>query len=51
MDDAFTYVQKNKLETEADYPYQGTDNKCAYDAAKGKVGVSGFSDVPQNSTA
>jgi C1A family cysteine protease len=50
MDLAFTYLETNKLETEADYPYQGTDDSCAYDASKGVFSVKGFVDVPQNST-
>jgi len=50
MDLAFTYLEANKIESEADYPYQGTDNKCTADASKGEFSVKGFNDVPANST-
>jgi KDEL-tailed cysteine endopeptidase len=48
MDTAFEYLKTAKLMTEADYPYKATDGKCKYASAKGKVGVSGFVDVPRN---
>jgi len=50
MDLAFEYLKDNKIETESDYPYQGTDNECTHDEAKGVFSLSGFTDVPANST-
>ena len=50
MDLAFTYAEKTKLETEADYPYAEVDQTCAYSASKGVVSVTSFVDVPANST-
>lgn len=38
-------------ETEASYPYtssHGTEGKCAYDAKKGKVEVTSYTNVPAN---
>lgn len=49
MDDAFTYLEKNKLETEADYGYTARDGTCKYDATKGIAGDTGFHDVTVNS--
>jgi KDEL-tailed cysteine endopeptidase len=37
--------------TEADYPYTGVNGACAYDASKGTIIVSGYTNVPANSTA
>lgn len=51
MDSAFAYVKTAKLELESDYPYRAVDGKCKYSAAKGKVGVSGYVDVPKNDPA
>jgi len=34
MEAGFQYVAKYGIETESDYPYQGTDDKCAYDSSK-----------------
>jgi len=50
MDLAFTYLETTKIESEADYPYEGSDDKCAFVASKGVFGVKGFNDVTQNST-
>jgi len=33
MDNAFTYLESNKIETEAAYPYKGVGGSCAYDAS------------------
>jgi len=49
MDNAFKYAKANKMETEADYPYQGRAGTCAYSAAKGKMQLSGLTDVTANS--
>jgi KDEL-tailed cysteine endopeptidase len=48
MDYAFKYIETNKLETETDYPYTGSDDKCAYNASKGVVGITTFADVTPN---
>jgi cathepsin L len=50
MDLAFTYLETHKIESEKDYPYQGSDDNCAYVKSKGLFSVKGFNDVPQNST-
>jgi len=34
MDDAFDYTAENGIETEADYPYKGSDNQCKAEPAK-----------------
>lgn len=49
MDDAFTYLEKNKLETEADYGYTARDGTCHYEATKGVAGDTGFHDVTPKS--
>jgi len=49
MDNAFKYAKANKLETEADYPYTGKGATCGYVASKGKVSLSGLTDVTANS--
>jgi len=49
MDQAFQYIEKNKLETEGDYPYTAMDGSCTFAKAKGVVGVVSFKDVPANS--
>jgi hypothetical protein len=36
------------LEAEQDYPYRAVDDECRYDAAKGKVKVTGVRDVAPN---
>ena len=36
---------------ETDYPYRATEGKCNFNAAKGKVGISGYVDVPKNDPA
>jgi len=49
MDNAFKYAKANKIETESDYPYTGKGGSCAYSSAKGKVVLSGLTDVTVNS--
>jgi C1A family cysteine protease len=49
MDNAFKYVQANKLELESAYPYTGKGGSCAYVASKGQVQLSGLTDVTANS--
>jgi len=51
MDFAFTYAETDKLETEAAYPYTGSDGKCSYVTTDGVVGTTSFVDVPANNTA
>ena len=48
MDFGFEYAEKNKLETEADYPYSATDATCHADPSKGKVEIKSYSDVDAN---
>ena len=47
MDNAFRYLEQNKIETEADYPYLAYDSVCRYDASKGVTNVSTYTDVPK----
>jgi hypothetical protein len=35
MDNAFTYLESNKLESETVYPYKGFGGSCTYDSSKG----------------
>jgi len=49
MDNAFQYIEKYPLETEADYPYTARDGSCKYNASKGVGKVAGFNDVPPKS--
>ncbi len=49
MDNAFKYAKANKMETEADYPYTGRAGTCTYSSAKGKVLLTGLTDVTANS--
>lgn len=50
MDNAFTYLESAKLETEAAYPYKGVDGSCSYNATLGLTSVSSFVDIAQGST-
>lgn len=45
MDNGFTYLETNLEETEANYPYAGVDQQCAYAKKKGVVETTGFTDV------
>jgi cathepsin L len=45
MDWAFEYIKDYQQETEADYPYMGVDQDCAYDKTKTKARNSGCSDI------
>jgi len=49
QDYAFKYAQKAKIELESDYKYTGKKQTCKYDSTKGKVGVSSFKYVPNDS--
>ena len=45
MDNAFAYIEKNPLETEADYAYTARNGKCHLDPTKQVGTVAGFTDV------
>jgi KDEL-tailed cysteine endopeptidase len=50
MIDAFDYTAKaGGIETEADYPYKATNQKCAFDQSKAVKVNSGFKNVTENS--
>ncbi|XP_037494749.1 senescence-specific cysteine protease SAG39-like [Jatropha curcas] len=51
MDDAFEFIKKNGgLTTEANYPYQGTDDSCnKRKAVDHAAKLTGYEDVPANS--
>ena len=51
MDNAFSYLESKKLETEADYPYEAYDSSCQYSSSKGVTNVSGYHDVSRSSSA
>jgi len=46
MDDAFKYLEANKLETEANYPYTAKDGTCH--AKGGVTSIKSFADVKTN---
>jgi len=47
MDQAFTYIMKNKgIDTEASYPYQGVQGKCAYKAANSGATITNYKNLP-----
>ena len=48
MDYAFAYIEKNPLELESAYPYDGKAGKCRADKTKEYGKVTGFTDVPQS---
>lgn len=45
MDIAFMWLEDNKLETEADYPYTATKGTCTQDKSEGKVSTTDSKDV------
>jgi cathepsin F len=46
MTNAFSYLQKSGgLESEKDYPYTGSDDKCKFDKSKIVASVQNFSVV------
>ena len=47
MDMAFTYAEKNMIETESQYPYTGRNGQCHSEG--GLTEVTGFTDVPVKS--
>ncbi len=47
MTNAYKYVMEaGGLETEADYPYKGSDGKCKYDSNKIAAKVTNFTNIP-----
>jgi len=51
MDNAFTWLESNKLESESDYPYTATGGSCSYKESKGLVSTSGFKDLDHTENA
>jgi len=49
MDQAFDYIKKYGIESEAAYPYYGKDRKCQYNKSKEVVNDTGHVDVTQGS--
>eukprot|EP00359_Climacostomum_virens_P001646 CAMPEP_0204899274 /NCGR_PEP_ID=MMETSP1397-20131031/1760_1 /ASSEMBLY_ACC=CAM_ASM_000891 /TAXON_ID=49980 /ORGANISM="Climacostomum Climacostomum virens, Strain Stock W-24" /LENGTH=263 /DNA_ID=CAMNT_0052067221 /DNA_START=234 /DNA_END=1025 /DNA_ORIENTATION=- len=47
MEDAFQYIEKYGIETEAAYPYTGSDDSCRYNADLADKIVTSFVNVPQ----
>ena len=48
---AFQYMEQNPLMLEDDYPYDGWDMKCRYDASKAVGTVSSYIEVTPDSQA
>lgn len=46
MDAAYQYIIQNGIESEKDYPYKASDNKCQYDETKVVTYVSSYVDLP-----
>jgi C1A family cysteine protease len=51
MDQAFTYLETNALDTEASYPYLAKDGTCHSTTGSAVTKVTGFHDVTPNSPA
>merc|ERR1711862_155667 len=50
MDFAFKYAETNKMETEMDYPYTGTNGiTCKYNMAEGVMNTESYKDVTPRS--
>jgi hypothetical protein len=49
QDRAFKYAEGHKIELESSYKYTGKDGTCKYNSTYGKVGVSSFKYVPNDS--
>merc|ERR1712151_1040370 len=49
MDIAFTWLEDNKLETEADYPYTAKKGTCKKNKSKGKASTTDSKEVQGNS--
>ncbi|KAL4453234.1 hypothetical protein ABPG73_022089 [Tetrahymena malaccensis] len=50
MDNAFTYLESARLETESAYPYTAVDGTCKYNSTLGLVSVASFVDIEQGAT-
>ena len=48
IDYAFEYVKENGIETEAQYPYKGRDQKCNAQKGAAFFRINGYVDVPPN---
>jgi len=46
MDDAFEYVEKQGIQSEASYPFVGVDTKCTYNKADVVFTITGYTNVP-----
>ena len=52
MDDAFLFVEKNGVTSEANYAYKGYDEACVIDKEKEEyVTIDGYIDVPKSEAA
>lgn len=49
MTDAFTYTAQGGIDTEADYPYEGVDGDCRFDASKAYKVNDGYYNVTPKS--
>jgi len=50
MNSSFQYIKDNNgIELEQDYPYEGADGQCRYDASKRAAGVTGFVNIKEGS--
>jgi cathepsin L len=51
MDNAFKYIEKYQLQTEASYPYVARQGSCKYDNKSLEATVASFKDVAPRSVA
>jgi len=51
MDNAFKYIEKYGIQSEASYPYKAVGSTCKYDSSKVTGAVKGYKDVTANNVA
>lgn len=50
-ENAYKILEKiGGLETESEYPYDGKNEKCSFDATKVEAKVKGYVELPKNET-
>eukprot|EP01017_Pseudomicrothorax_dubius_P046025 TRINITY_DN8049_c1_g1_i2.p1 TRINITY_DN8049_c1_g1~~TRINITY_DN8049_c1_g1_i2.p1 ORF type:complete len:360 (+),score=38.28 TRINITY_DN8049_c1_g1_i2:61-1140(+) len=47
-DFAYRYIVENGIQSESDYPYRGSEQRCKFDTTKADHTVKGYADVPEN---
>lgn len=51
MQYAYDYIIEQGIERETDYPYEGADGTCRYDASKTVTRLSSYVNIPQTEAA